>query len=47
MKELNPYTKRLYNIAQKRSKKNIEYKKYDDKYINFSIRISNFNSEEN
>ena len=33
MKEMNVNTKKLHNIALKRSNKKIEYKKYHPKYL--------------
>ena len=47
MKDMNENTKKLYNIAQKRSKQKIRYKKYDDKHINFNLKIENYYSEDN
>ena len=42
MKKKNQTTIELKKIAFKRSSKKIKYKKYNDKYINFSLNYNNY-----
>ena len=45
MKKKNQTTIELKKIAFKRSIRKIKYKKYNDKYINFSSNYINYNKE--
>ena len=47
MKELKVTTDKLHKLDLKRSMKKIKYKKYNEKYINFSSRINRIYQENN